>query len=298
MNFLSLDVGGTFIKHALIDENGKILKQDKVATPYGSQMDFVTTIKGIKGQYDEIIEGIALSLPGTINADTGFIFQGGSLSYNAKTNIKEILEETLHLPVAVENDARCAALAEMWQGNLQGINNAIVLTFGTGIGGTLIINKELYKGTHFFSGEVSAILTKDIRSHGISAAWGQQGSVPNLVKRICEAKHVELSDGPTVFSWIAKGDETATTIFQEYCYDIVVQLFNLQIIIDPQRICIGGGVSANPLFIQSIEKAMDAFFGKLPIAIPRAEIMPCKFHNDSNLIGALYHFKKQHKLLY
>lgn len=297
MNIIALDVGGTFIKHALMNEEGTILSQGKVPTPRKEDQEaFLKSIDGIVNGYKDV-EGIAMSLPGTINIETGYVSQGGSLVYNSKTNLKEIMEARYHLPVELENDARCAATAELTCGNLKDIANGIVLTFGTGVGGCFIIDGKIHRGTHYFAGEVSMTITKDIRQYGLEAVWGSgsQGSVPGLVKRICEAKQTELVDGPEVFEWIAQKDEIACGIFQEYCYQIAVQLFNFQIALDPQRVCIGGGVSANPLFVGTIQAVMNAFYDSLGVPLPRLEIMPCKFHNDSNLIGAYYHYQMMRK---
>lgn len=298
MKIVTFDVGGTFIKHAWMSEKGEILKQGKVPTPFASQAEFLKSIDTIIKEYGDI-DGIAISLPGTIQIETGYIAQGGSLRYNSQTNLKQILEECYHVPVELENDARCAAIAECSSGNLKNIANGIVLTFGTGIGGCFIMDGNIHRGTHYFAGEVSMTITKDIRKYGLEAVWGSasQGSVPGLIKRICEAKQTEVVDGPTVFEWIAQKDPIACEIFQEYCYQICIQLFNFQLAFDPQRVCIGGGVSANPLFVGSIQKAMDAFYTQLGIAVPPLEIMTCKYHNDSNLIGAFHHFKNMQNIL-
>lgn len=290
MMFLSIDVGGTFIKHACMDEHATIIKQGKVPTPRTNQEDFLEVMDTIVSSYTDLIEGIAISLPGTMDSKTGYIYQGGSLKYNGKCNLKEMLEKRYQRKVAIENDARCAALAEIWQGNLQNVSNAMVLTFGTGIGSSLILNKEVYKGSHLIAGEVSVLVTKDIRKLGIDAIWGTQGSIPKLMKTICEAKQEPVEDGEVVFQWILEKDEVACSIFKEYCYQIAVQLFNFQCIFDPERICIGGGISKQPQFIKSIQASVEAFYAQFPLAIPHAEIVSCKFHNDSNMIGALYNY--------
>lgn len=294
-NYLVLDVGGTFIKHALMDEEGTIYKQDKVKTPYTSQEDFIACIEQIRMSYHEPIEGLTLSMPGTIDAQNGFVFQGGSLKYNSMSNVAELLKERLHLRVTLENDAHCAALAELWKGNLQGIQNAIVLTFGTGIGGCFVLAGKPYKGTNLFAGEVSMLMLDDFKQKGFDAVWGARGSSTKLVARICKEKQVAQTDGKTVFRWIEDKDETACAIFKEYCDGIARQLLNLQLIIDPQRICLGGGVSANPIFVDGINCSVKELYESIPIAIPRLQIMATKFQNDSNLLGALYHFKTYYK---
>lgn len=295
MSYLTLDIGGTFIKYALMDSLGNIIKQNKVQTPLTTQKDFLNSIQEILINEHEAIQGIACSLPGTIDANSGFVFQGGTLKYNSMTNLKEIMEQTFQMPVTLENDAHCAALAELWRGNLLGVQNGMVLTFGTGIGGCLIINGMPYKGTHLFAGEVSILLTKSFSQYGMDAIWGPQGSPTKFIKRICNHKQIEIVDGSTAFQWIADKEEPSYRMFQEYCKEIAQQLYNFQILLDPQRICIGGGVSVNPIFVKGIQEAMSALYALIPIDIPKLEIVPCKFHNNSNLLGAFYHFMNQQK---
>lgn len=289
--WLTLDVGGTFIKYAWVQEHGEIINQGKVATPYEGQEAFFSLIESLWKQETESA-GLAISLPGTIDTNTGYVYQGGSLSYNHQTNLKTLLEARLSTQVELENDARCAALAEQWMGNMQGIANGIILTFGTGVGGCFILNHEIYKGTHFFSGEVSMLICKEISTYGMGAVLGNIASIPGFVKKVCEAKGVEEADGKQVFTWITEQDPIALPLFQAYCQQVVTQLFNLQLILDPQRVCIGGGVSSNPIFMNGLCSAMDAFYDRLPLQLPRLEIVPCKFHNDANLLGAFHHFQK------
>lgn len=294
MCVLSLDVGGTYIKYVLMDEHGIKSDPKKVETPRTDQEAFLVAIDQIIASINSTIDGICVSLPGTIDANTGYVFQGGSLTYNHKCNLKEIMQQRYDLPVEIENDARCAALAELTLGNMKGISNGIVLTFGTGIGGCLILQGALYKGTHLFSGEVSAWITKDFKKYGTQALWGTQGSIPNFVKKVCEAKGCDGLDGPAVFSLIEQKDETVCTMFQSYCADLAVQLFNLQILFDPQRICIGGGVSINPLFLEGIKQAMKEFYVALSIPLPQLELCACRYHNDANLLGAYAHYCTKH----
>lgn len=290
MKYLAYDVGGTFIKYACMNENGEMLHQGKVPTPRDTQSHFIQVLKDIFVKESDI-QGVALSLPGTIDTQKGMVLQGGSLQYNNRCSMKELLEKELGVPVELENDARCACLAEMWKGNLKDVQNGAVLTFGTGIGGAFVLNGELYKGSHFISGEVSMLLTKDFADHGIHGVWGSEGSVPKLIKQICEAKKAELRSGEDVFQWIKEGDETACAILDAYCTRMSYPLFNLQLILDPACICIGGGVSENPLFVEGIQKAMKRFYEQLPIKMPQLKILSCAFHNDSNLLGALYHYQ-------
>lgn len=290
MRIAVFDVGGTFIKHSLMIDD-VMTSQGKVSTPHDTQENFLKIIEKKLKEMGEV-EGIAFSLPGVIDVERKYIHAGGSLTYNNQTDVKE-WEKRFQLPIEVENDARCAAIAEMVSGNMQGIQQGLVLTFGTGVGGGIIMNGEIYKGSHLIAGEVSVIFCKDPKTHHSQGLFGAIGSVYNLVEKIATAKNSETRDGKEVFQWIADGDKISQQIFQTYCDEIALELHNIQCLLDPQRICIGGGASENPLFIGGIQNAFESFYQSLPIAFPHAEIMKCQYCNDANMLGAYYHYKKQ-----
>lgn len=295
MAYITIDVGGTYIKHACSDEQYHLYAQGKVETPRTNQEDFFTVIEKIVHASKETIEGIAISMPGTINEQDGLVIQGGSLTYNANQYVGRQLEERLGIPVSIHNDAKCAAMAELQLGNMRDIKDGIVLVFGTGLGGCVIMNHEIHQGHHFFAGEVSAMIVKDPLVYQRKAALGEQSGIPAFVQKVKEAKQWQDEiDGPLVFAWLQQGDPITSQLFQEYCWNVAIQLYNFQCMFDPQRICIGGGVSAQPLFLQTIQKMVDALYAQLPDFLPRAEVTTCKFYNDSNMIGALcYHMQEQ-----
>ncbi|MEG0453695.1 MAG: ROK family protein, partial [Coprobacillus sp.] len=212
MSIAVFDVGGTFIKYAEMHQD-IIITQGKVATPQDSQENFLNVIKDVLNDLSSHIEGIAFSLPGVIDVDRKYVYAGGSLRYNDHTYIKD-WEAVLQLPIELENDARCAVIAELSRGNMKGIDKGVVLTFGTGIGGGIIINGEIYKGSHLIGGEVSVLLTKDIRKHGIKAAWGAQCGSVHLIKAIADAKGISCENGKEVFSWVERYDEESLKIFE------------------------------------------------------------------------------------
>ena len=290
MRIAVFDVGGTFIKYCLMIDD-KMISQGKVPTPYDNQETFLKTIETILEQFKPV-EGIAFSLPGVIDVDKKYIFAGGSLTYNNHTDVKT-WEERFQLPITIENDARCAAIAELEAGQMQGIQQGLVLTFGTGVGGGLIINGDIYKGSHLIAGEVSVIFSKSPKKHGSQGMFGAIGSVYNLVEKIAQAKRIDTHSGKEVFQWIAAGDEISNKIFEDYCYEVICELHNIQCLLDPQRICIGGGISENPVFIKGLQKASEQFYHSFPINFPHAEIVKCQYCNDANMLGAYLHYKRQ-----
>lgn len=95
-----------------------------------------------------------MSLPGRMDSNKGYLYSGGMLQYNRGKNIVEILEKRCPVPITIENDGKCAALAEAWIGNLKDCDDGIVVILGTGIGGGIIKDKKLHKGKHFMAGEI------------------------------------------------------------------------------------------------------------------------------------------------
>lgn len=294
MNYLVLDIGGTFIKYAMMNEEGECVFQDKTPTPLTSLADFYVVMDKL---VNKDVAGIALSFPGPVQAESGIVIDGGSLKYMSGLPLVQLLNERYHLPCSLENDARCAALAEVWKGNLQGVNVGLVMVFGTGIGSSLTIDGKLFKGAHDFSGEISCMLTRNFEELGWKASFHHEVGIPFLLQKVKEAKGIKADfDGKALFALLEENDEIVEKLFEEYCKALVKQIFNIQCMMDPQRICIGGGVSMQPYFIQAIKEALDALYEKLPVNAPKPVLMPCKFHNDSNLIGALYHYMQINKV--
>lgn len=290
MKILTFDVGGTFIKYALMNEQSDILEKGKIATPQESQEAFFQALDTIVHRY-EGLEGLALSLPGIMDAPKGYIYIGGALLYNNECNMVELLEKRYGLPVTIENDARCAALAEVWKGNLSDCEDGIVMILGTGIGGAIIKNREIHRGKGFFAGEFSYIMDASVMKDGFDASLASRASAVAFVEKVKHALKMDAKcTGEDVFALIKEKDEVAVGCLYDYCDCIAIELFNLQATYDPDRICIGGGISQQPILVETIKERLENIYAKIPWTIPSGEIVPCKFANDSNLIGACYNF--------
>lgn len=283
------DVGGTYIKHCVV-EDGRIADMGKVPTPQDTQDHFLKAIEGVLAQMGgaPALDGVALSMPGVINVETRYMHAGGSLKYNNKTDIAA-WEERFGLPVEVENDARSSARAELELGSLRGVRTGLVVTFGTGTGGGVIVDGHVHRGGHLIAGEIS-IFTADDPALGSHGVLGYVGGVNNIARAVGEACGRDIARGEEAFELIGAGDERACAVFAERCDKIARAFYNFQVLLDPEKIAIGGGVSANPLFIQGLRDATEHLYGGFPIAIPHAELVVCRFRNAANLIGAYLHF--------
>lgn len=288
MRVLVIDIGGTFIKYACMEEDMKILSRGKVETPKEDREQLIETIGRI---YDEMpeVSGIAISMPGIIDSENGYCAMGGALRYNDDFYLRHRLYERCPVKIHMENDAKCAAMAEAAAGSLKDVEDGFVLIFGTMIGGGFIKNRKLHRGKHFSAGEVSYITTIRDGMADIDTVWGNRCGTPRLCQMFAEkkGKNPEEVDGVQVFEAVNSQDQDAVECLQKFTKEIAVQLFNLQTVLDPERFAIGGGISAQPVFIEYIKNHLKALYAQCPYDVPKAEVVSCKFQNDANLVGAL-----------
>lgn len=180
-NYLIFDVGGTNLKFALFRDS-KLREKRKLPIGYGIKK-FQTQLKQVIDSYGGKIDGIAFSIPGKIDSHTNIIDFGGNLSFLDGVDMKRLLEISDDFPFVIENDAKCAALAEHYQGALRNFNNGTVLVLGTSVGGGLIVNGKLLQGQHFQAGEVS-FMTTTSNPCGMDQAYGSAGSAVQMIIQV------------------------------------------------------------------------------------------------------------------
>ena len=152
---LAIDVGGTFIKYALVDEGGMLTRKGKVPTPLEGLDDFIDTVESIYQVFHGQVEGIALSVPGVVDRDAGFMRSGGALEYNYGVPLAALLQERIPgVNVSIENDAKAAVWAEMTSGALEDCDSGAVVICGTAVGGGAFVNREILRGRNLFCGRV------------------------------------------------------------------------------------------------------------------------------------------------
>lgn len=293
--FLSIDIGGTFIKHVYIDENFEITDKQKVPTPKTKE-EFLQIIDDILEQRTDF-SGVSICAPGRISEE-GTIYFGGALSFLHETPLAKLVTEKCGKPCTVINDAKAAVLAEHSIGNLKGVKNGVAITLGTGVGGGIIINDQLLMGSSEQAGEFSFILTKVPSKNEFRHSIGAIGSSVGFISRCAEVLNLEdKKDGYLVFESLNKGDNSQVNkIFEEYCDEIALLIYNIHSIINFEKVVIGGGVSRQDIMIDGIRKSYDKIIDNLgfiksmlyPITIDR-----CAFSNDANLYGALTYFKSK-----
>lgn len=292
-NYLTIDVGGTNIKYALMTSDANILEQGEVPTPKTDMDDFINTIGSIYDKYSGQIEGIAMSAPGRIDGQKGYFYTSGAIEYIGECDMKSLLYKRCPKPFTVENDAKCAALAELWKGSLKGIGNGIVMVLGTGIGGAVIIDGKLYRGSNFTAGEISFIPTNLAKYPDPNFQYSSIVSTSGLVNKYALKKNKpkEELNGRIFFEDANNNEEDALDVLDDFCLGLANGLFSLQLVLDVQKVAIGGGISKQSLLIETLNKKLKEVWNKaLPHPAVMPEVVSCKFGNDANLIGALYHY--------
>ena len=300
MNYLAIDVGGTFIKYAVITDECMIEKKSKIPTPQEGLEEFLLALTGI---YEAVrrevdLEGIALSIPGMIDSKRGFMYTGGSLEYINNLNIVEVLRNRTGIPVTVENDAKCAAVAEVWKGALKDCENAVVIVCGTAIGGAVICNREIVSGKNFMAGEFSYIITDSKDDYKMANCLAETAGATSLLRSVSEETGISVEElsGERAFSLANQGDPSALAGIRKHAKKLAIQIHNYQYMFDPEKIAIGGGISEQPLLLQLIREELAKINGMFPWTLPVPEVTTCQFFNDANLIGAVYvHIKAREK---
>lgn len=301
-NYLVFDGGGTFTKYALMDENAVILEKDKVPTPSfadHTKEDYYTILDGIVEKYRERISGIAISMPGMLDSIRGYAMTAGFLNYLANSPVADELSLRYGLPVTIENDGKCAALAELWKGSLKGCTNGAVVVLGTGVAGGIVINGKLYRGTRFTAGEYSYFCLDSRKRMELDSFWGISGGAQGLAKAVASytGRNWEEYDGIEIFRLANAGDEEVLKGLKDFTDALSTQIYNLNVLLDLDVIAIGGGISQQPLLHQYLKTSMEELMVNHPIRkiapyIPTPNVTNCRYYNDANLIGALYHFMK------
>lgn len=290
MTILALDLGGTQIKAALLSED---LEFKQTFQPQGTPQSleaFLDYLDQMLTPYLKEVSGIAISAPGTIDTDQGIIYHGGLLPYLHGFKVRQVLETKYQKPVVALNDGKAAVLAELVKGNLKGVTNGVALVLGSGLGGGLVLNGQLYQGSHFQAGELTFLWPYGQERMSPEQIRGQDLSAVSLIKAINQSLgHTDLKDGRLAFQALLDGHFEVYPLFESYCRRLAITILNLQTTLDVERFVIGGGISAQALLIQEINRQFDKvhqeidFIGRI---IKRPEILACAYQNGANLLGA------------
>lgn len=296
-NAAALDIGGSAIKYALISDNDELTHNGKKPTPKTME-EFLNTVDEIISELSEgnELEGIAVSIPGFIEHNSGFAKTGGAVKYLDQTPVRDLLSERYHLPVEVDNDARCATCAELVSGNLKDVDNGAALIVGTAIGGGIVVDRKILRGNHLIAGEISFLCQNPEYYPDYPGMFAVRAGIYGLSKAAEKATGKKGMNGIEIFEQIRGGDENLEEAVRDVTREIARQILQIQVVVDCDRFVIGGGISAEPLFIEYIRDSLKELTEKNPDYPVQPEVEVCRYRNDANLLGAYYHFHQQQNL--
>lgn len=323
MKWLSCDFGGSAVKYAIINDRAEIVESGSVPAPAQSLEAFIAVIRDLYETCGTDTDGVALSLPGVIDAERG-IHNGSGVygSFLKGLPVTELVSRTCGgVRVSMENDGKCGALAEAWHGALQDVRDGVVLILGTGIGGGVIIDGRIHRGFNFSAGEFSYALT-DSRDYSLlSQAW-MNAAAFGLTYKTCKYKNLSFecqdaagalkkydglirrqfpafdepprarkADGRQFFAWLDGGDKDCARIYAEFLRSLAVLIHNIQVCIAPERVVIGGGLSRAEHLMDDLNRELDTLYAQgLVTPLLHASVVRSTYLEECNLLGAVYQF--------
>jgi len=294
--YIVFDIGGSSIKHAIMTESGEILSKGSYKA---ERHDFDVFIKGMldvtrKAIEEEAVVGVAVSAPGGVDSESGIIGGSSALPCIHGPNFKEIFKNELNITLEMENDANCAGLGEVWLGAAKDNQDVAFIVCGTGVGGAIIKDKKIHKGNSLHGGEFGYIILDTIKTEeGYDfRTWSDLGATGGMQAIVAKRKGIDPSeiDGKKIFELAEAGDEICIEEIDNFYFNNAKGIYDIQYTYDPEKILIGGAISAREDFIDRINEKLDYLFSKLTHASVRPVIEKCMYGNDSNLLGALFNY--------
>lgn len=281
---IGIDLGGTNLKFGCFSENGFCSQTFTLPTPQPSTPDAVVeaiahTVKQLQSQGNYLAVGIGT--PGPTDPTGRVSLVGINLQSWQDVPLAASLEAQTHLPTIIANDANCAGLGEAWLGAGRDFANFILLTLGTGVGGAIILNHQLYTGPYGTGGELGLIT---LNLDGSPCNSGNQGSLEQYVslrgiRRLTGKEPQELA------KLAESGDQTALAFWEDYGRLLGAGLASLIYVLTPEAILIGGGISASSDFFLPATQA-EIERRVLPTSRVGLQLLTTELSNQAGMVGA------------
>ncbi len=283
MRVLCFDIGGTNVKYGVI-ENEQFLEKglfDTNAHLGKEHMNnkLVSIAKEMKEKYG--VEGVGISCAGSVDFERAYItIAPDALPDFSDWDFRKLFKDNVGLDCIADNDVNSFAKAECVNGAGKDYDNFIVITVGTGIGGAIVMNNQLWRGKNYNAGEVGRMLIGNAR-------WETVASTSALIREANRAG-LDVKNGIELFELYDKREELAIAVVNRF-YDLLgIGLSTLVYIYNPEAIIIGGGISKRENFTSRVERYMNSH---LPTGFrDTAKILTASYRNDGGMIGAYYNF--------
>lgn len=244
---IGIDLGGTNLRAALVNHDGKILVKDKCKTPKEEGPEatvraMAELVKNVRGEH--VVKGIGIGSPGPLSREKRMIFQTANLPGFDRFPMGDLLEELSGLPVKIDNDAKCATYGEARFGAAQGKKNFILMTFGTGIGGGIFVDGGMVYGKSDGACEIGHMT---LYPNGRQCQCSNRGCVEQYIsasafKRRAQEKCGEDLGGKEILDRVEAGEKWARELLEEFSKDVAMATASLVTVFNPELIVFGGGL--------------------------------------------------------
>ena len=295
---IGIDFGGTAVKIGVC-RGAELLHQDEAIStqshpgPSALIGEMADRVIALRARFPQVV-AVGVGVPGLVDYDHGFVHELPNVPGWKHTPLRALLSEKVGLPVSVENDANAMCYAEWRHGAAMGLRNVVALTLGTGVGGGLILNGQMFRGSGFAAGEIGQM---SIHHDGKPGHFGNVGALEKYIgnQQIAEhAKHRYAEAGITkdiadctpkqIASAAQSGDDIARQIWCEIADWLGTALASIAWLINPDAFIIGGGVAqAGALLFDPLQNRVRSMLST--VVWEKLRILPAKFSNDSGIIG-------------
>ena len=285
---IGFDIGGTNIAAGLVTDEGVLLK--KGSLPFPQDKDFEKVLSTCEQlvaaleEGEEPVTSIGVAVPGSIDSTMSIVLNAFNLGF-CNTPLKAVLEERLGRKVTLINDGDAAVLAEHRVGALKGCKTAFMITLGTGLGGGFIMNGELYRGGRGNGSEPGHLILYNGGRHCSCGNDGCAEAYCAATRLVRDGKVYGWNTAKAVIDAAKAGDEFALAIFNKYVDDIGSYLASVINLWDPEKIAIGGGVSAAGEFLM---KPIRENAWKKVFFADKPDIVVATAGNDAGIYGAAF----------
>lgn len=285
MRIVALDIGGTSIKSGIWNgtEVEDVKEHDTNAARGGAYV--MERAKEILHTYDGF-EAIGISTAGQVNSKEGYIrYANENIPGYTGTRIRDIMMAEFGVPAAVENDVNSAAIGEGQFGAGRDYDDFLCITYGTGVGGAVVMNKKIYTGSAWSAGEFGAIMVHpedSVCGDPFRGCYEKYASTTALVAR-AKAYDSKLDNGRKIFERLE--DEKVKAILDSWTDEIVYGLITVIHIFNPPCVVLGGGIMAQPYILEEVKRKTDA---RIMSSFRNVELKQAQLGNMAGIMGAAY----------
>jgi glucokinase len=287
MNVLAVDIGGTNIKMCMVDSTGQTsaFKEINSDANKGGQYLVDHLMEAIAETYTGF-DAIGISTAGQVNSNEGtIIYANDNFPGYTGMNVSAIFQDRFGVPVKVENDVNSAALGEKYFGAGQAFKDFLCLTYGTGIGGAIVIDSTVYKGMNGCAGEFGHIMLHpggEKCTCGCVGCYEMYGSTTALVRKAMEldSKYV---NGRMIFEGLEQGDQQLEKVMTNWVLEVANGLVSFIHIFNPPAIIIGGGVMEQEKLVAAVSAKVQEL---IISSFTDVQIISASLGNKAGLLGA------------